>query len=86
MELIILSIGLILKEVNIRQVFSFILSNWHMLTFTGLTTSQIASSVFTLGTAAVLPFYTLMIFAPKAELVKFLIITREISFIIILFY
>ncbi|XP_007033263.2 PREDICTED: protein ABA DEFICIENT 4, chloroplastic isoform X2 [Theobroma cacao] len=35
-----------------------------------LTTSQIASSVFTLGTAAVLPFYTLMVFAPKAELTK----------------
>ncbi|XVE72069.1 hypothetical protein DITRI_Ditri11bG0009100 [Diplodiscus trichospermus] len=36
----------------------------------GLTTSQIASNVFTLGTAAVLPFYTLMIFAPTAELTK----------------
>ncbi|KAK8631151.1 hypothetical protein V6N13_079912 [Hibiscus sabdariffa] len=35
-----------------------------------LTTSQIASSMFTLGTAAVLPFYTLMVFAPKAELTK----------------
>ncbi|XWS75466.1 hypothetical protein CRYUN_Cryun01aG0090900 [Craigia yunnanensis] len=35
-----------------------------------LTTSQIASTVFTLGTAAVLPFYTLMIFAPTAELTK----------------
>ncbi|KAK3035217.1 hypothetical protein RJ639_033851 [Escallonia herrerae] len=32
--------------------------------------SQIASSVFTLGTAAVLPFYTLMVVAPKAELTK----------------
>lgn len=31
---------------------------------------QIASSVFTLGTAAVLPFYTLMVVAPKAELTK----------------
>ncbi|XVF31608.1 hypothetical protein REPUB_Repub17cG0005900 [Reevesia pubescens] len=35
-----------------------------------LTTSQIASSVFTLGTASVLPFYALMVFAPKAELTK----------------
>ncbi|KAB1997960.1 hypothetical protein ERO13_D12G052500v2 [Gossypium hirsutum] len=35
-----------------------------------LPTSQIASSVFTLGTAAVLPFYTLMVFAPKSELTK----------------
>ncbi|OAY57075.1 protein ABA DEFICIENT 4, chloroplastic [Manihot esculenta] len=35
-----------------------------------LTNSQIASSVFTLGTAAVLPFYTLMVVAPKAELTR----------------
>ncbi|KDP32954.1 hypothetical protein JCGZ_12985 [Jatropha curcas] len=35
-----------------------------------LTSSQIASSVFTLGTAAVLPFYTLMVVAPKAELTR----------------
>ncbi|XP_052198136.1 protein ABA DEFICIENT 4, chloroplastic isoform X2 [Diospyros lotus] len=35
-----------------------------------LANSQIASSVFTLGTAAVLPFYTLMVVAPKAELTK----------------
>ncbi|KAJ0042187.1 hypothetical protein Pint_18773 [Pistacia integerrima] len=35
-----------------------------------LANSQIASSVFTLGTVAVLPFYTLMVFAPKAELTK----------------
>ncbi|KAF7820015.1 protein ABA DEFICIENT 4, chloroplastic-like isoform X2 [Senna tora] len=32
--------------------------------------SQLASSVFTLGTAAVLPFYTLMVLAPKSELTK----------------
>ncbi|XVF71635.1 hypothetical protein PTKIN_Ptkin12aG0054900 [Pterospermum kingtungense] len=36
-----------------------------------LASSQLASSVFTLGTAAVLPFYALMIFAPKAEMGKF---------------
>ncbi|KAI9379573.1 hypothetical protein POPTR_017G114900v4 [Populus trichocarpa] len=35
-----------------------------------LTSSQIASSVFTLGTAAVLPFYTLMVVAPKAEVTR----------------
>ncbi|KAL9226541.1 hypothetical protein vseg_002342 [Gypsophila vaccaria] len=35
-----------------------------------MSNSQIASSVFTLGTAAVLPFYTLMLAAPKAELTK----------------
>ncbi|BBH03004.1 abscisic acid-deficient 4 [Prunus dulcis] len=33
-------------------------------------TSQIASTAFTLGTTAVLPFYTLMVLAPKAELTK----------------
>ncbi|KAK4426649.1 protein ABA DEFICIENT 4, chloroplastic [Sesamum alatum] len=35
--------------------------------------SQIASSAFTLGTAAVLPFYTLMVVAPRAELTKKLV-------------
>ncbi|XP_042487149.1 protein ABA DEFICIENT 4, chloroplastic-like isoform X2 [Macadamia integrifolia] len=34
------------------------------------TNSQIARSVFTLGTAAVLPFYTLMVLAPKTELTR----------------
>ncbi|XP_074376204.1 protein ABA DEFICIENT 4, chloroplastic-like isoform X2 [Apium graveolens] len=34
------------------------------------TNSHIASSVFTLATAAVLPFYTLMVLAPKANLTK----------------
>ncbi|XP_058091516.1 protein ABA DEFICIENT 4, chloroplastic isoform X4 [Magnolia sinica] len=33
-----------------------------------LTSTQIASHAFTIGTAAVLPFYTLMVVAPKAEL------------------
>ncbi|XAR71360.1 Neoxanthin synthase [Bertholletia excelsa] len=36
----------------------------------GLIGSQIASSAFTLGTAAVLPFYTLMVLAPKSKLTK----------------
>ncbi|GAB2214681.1 hypothetical protein Drorol1_Dr00019041 [Drosera rotundifolia] len=35
-----------------------------------LASSQIASSIFTLGTAAVLPFYTLMVAAPKAKITK----------------
>ncbi|XP_037403978.1 protein MAO HUZI 4, chloroplastic-like isoform X2 [Triticum dicoccoides] len=35
-----------------------------------LSTSQIASSAFTLGTVAVLPFYTLMIAAPNANVTK----------------
>ncbi|KAM6567281.1 hypothetical protein CsatA_026409 [Cannabis sativa] len=35
-----------------------------------LANSQIAHSVFGLGTVAVLPFYTLMVVAPKSELTK----------------
>ncbi|XP_041007830.1 protein ABA DEFICIENT 4, chloroplastic isoform X1 [Juglans microcarpa x Juglans regia] len=35
-----------------------------------LPSSQLASSVFSLGTVAVLPFYTLMVLAPNAELTK----------------
>lgn len=35
-----------------------------------LSNPQIASSAFTLGTAAVLPYYTLMVVAPKSELTK----------------
>uniref|UniRef100_A0A453DT77 Protein ABA DEFICIENT 4, chloroplastic n=1 Tax=Aegilops tauschii subsp. strangulata TaxID=200361 RepID=A0A453DT77_AEGTS len=35
-----------------------------------MSTSQIASSAFTLGTVAVLPFYTLMIAAPNASITK----------------
>ncbi|KAK1324584.1 hypothetical protein QJS10_CPA01g01467 [Acorus calamus] len=35
-----------------------------------ITTSQIANNVFTLGTVAVLPFYTLMVLAPNAQLTK----------------
>ncbi|XXG83753.1 hypothetical protein AAC387_Pa10g1438 [Persea americana] len=35
-----------------------------------LTSSAIASNAFTIGTAAVLPFYALMVVAPKAEVTK----------------
>jgi hypothetical protein len=35
-----------------------------------MTTSQIASSAFTWGTVAVLPFYTLMVVAPNANIVS----------------
>ncbi|CAI9110678.1 OLC1v1010744C1 [Oldenlandia corymbosa var. corymbosa] len=35
-----------------------------------LPSSQLAASVFTIGTIAVLPFYTLMVAAPKSELTK----------------
>ncbi|XP_059294558.1 uncharacterized protein LOC132047547 [Lycium ferocissimum] len=35
-----------------------------------LPSSEIASTAFTVGTAAVLPFYTIMVVAPKAELTR----------------
>uniref|UniRef100_A0A803M4C9 Uncharacterized protein n=1 Tax=Chenopodium quinoa TaxID=63459 RepID=A0A803M4C9_CHEQI len=41
-----------------------------LLVISGLPDPQIATSAFTIGTAAVLPFYTLMVVAPKAELTK----------------
>lgn len=37
-----------------------------------MTTSQIASCAFTVGTVAVLPFYTLMVVAPNADIVSHL--------------
>lgn len=40
-----------------------------MFSFTGLANAQVASNAFTLGTVAVLPFYGLMVLAPKSELV-----------------
>lgn len=43
-----------------------------LYSFAGLPSSEVASTVFTVGTAAVLPFYTVMVVAPKAELVRFL--------------
>ncbi|XP_016902720.1 protein ABA DEFICIENT 4, chloroplastic isoform X1 [Cucumis melo] len=36
----------------------------------GLANAQVASNAFTLGTIAVLPFYGLMVLAPKSELTK----------------
>ncbi|CAE5963222.1 unnamed protein product [Arabidopsis arenosa] len=47
----------------VRKKFSGVRASW-------LTTSQIASSVFAVGTTTVLPFYTLMVVAPKAEITK----------------
>ncbi|KAM2256792.1 hypothetical protein COP1_047163 [Malus domestica] len=46
-----------------RQKCSGVYMSW-------LASSQIASRVFTLGTTAVLPFYALMVLAPKAQLTK----------------
>ncbi|MFS8016795.1 hypothetical protein Hanom_Chr15g01372781 [Helianthus anomalus] len=37
----------------------------------GSASMQLAGDAFTYGTIAVLPFYTLMVAAPKAELVRF---------------
>lgn len=45
-----------------------------------LSGSQLASSAFTIGTAAVLPFYTLMVLAPNSELVCFLHILENVEF------
>lgn len=36
---------------------------------TGILSSEVASNSFTIGTVAVLPFYTLMLLAPDAQLV-----------------
>ncbi|XP_073294468.1 protein MAO HUZI 4, chloroplastic-like isoform X2 [Primulina huaijiensis] len=47
-----------------------------------LPSSQIASSAFTLGTAAVLPFYTFMVAAPEAKLTK-KIIASSIPYIVL---
>ncbi|KAL0395953.1 UNVERIFIED_CONTAM: protein ABA DEFICIENT 4, chloroplastic [Sesamum calycinum] len=44
------------------------ITGFHCLALAGLPCSEIASRAFTLGTAAVLPFYTLMVVAPQAEL------------------
>ncbi|KAH9609358.1 hypothetical protein KSS87_015341 [Heliosperma pusillum] len=52
-----------MEKCNLSRKSSGVCHSW-------LSNSQIASSVFTLGTAAVLPFYTLMLAAPKAELTK----------------
>ncbi|KAJ8761206.1 hypothetical protein K2173_001262 [Erythroxylum novogranatense] len=45
----------------INQKSSPVYASW-------ITNSQLASSAFTLGTAAVLPFYFLMVLAPKSQL------------------
>ncbi|PNY08421.1 hypothetical protein L195_g004943 [Trifolium pratense] len=46
------------------------LVSWLCQCFVGFVGSQLASTVFTWGTIAVLPFYTLMVLAPKSELTK----------------
>ncbi|XP_010693143.2 protein ABA DEFICIENT 4, chloroplastic isoform X1 [Beta vulgaris subsp. vulgaris] len=54
-----------------REVHKFILSRKKSgVCYSWLPNPEIASNAFTLGTAAVLPFYTLMVAAPKAELTK----------------
>ncbi|KAF5748017.1 hypothetical protein HS088_TW05G00749 [Tripterygium wilfordii] len=53
------------------KVTSFVRSGMGSLVIASwFSSSQIASGVFTIGTAAVLPFYTLMVVAPKAELTR----------------
>ncbi|THU60873.1 hypothetical protein C4D60_Mb07t17320 [Musa balbisiana] len=52
----------VVKEGFGRQLLKFLVI--------GLTSSQIASNAFTWGTVAVLPFYTLMVLAPKASFTR----------------
>uniref|UniRef100_A0A5B7AVZ8 Uncharacterized protein n=1 Tax=Davidia involucrata TaxID=16924 RepID=A0A5B7AVZ8_DAVIN len=52
-----------LGRLLLRRKSSGVYASW-------LASSQIASSAFTWGTVAVLPFYTLMVLAPKSELTK----------------
>ncbi|CAL9195619.1 unnamed protein product, partial [Musa hybrid cultivar] len=52
-----------------NRLFDLISSSFKFLVI-GLTSSQIASNAFTWGTVAVLPFYTLMVLAPKASFVS----------------
>ncbi|CAI9276589.1 unnamed protein product [Lactuca saligna] len=51
------------ESFNLRQ-------NQSKLQVSCFASMQLASDAFTLGTAAVLPFYTLMVAAPKSELTK----------------
>ncbi|XP_027353174.1 protein ABA DEFICIENT 4, chloroplastic-like isoform X3 [Abrus precatorius] len=51
------------------HVFLFMLLPFTFAT-RGFLGSQLASNAFTIGTIAVLPFYTLMVLAPKSELTK----------------
>ncbi|KAI3813484.1 hypothetical protein L1987_18209 [Smallanthus sonchifolius] len=51
-----------LRSFNLRRR-SWLCASW-------FTSPQLAGDAFTLGTAAVLPFYTLMVAAPRAELTK----------------
>ncbi|KAI4389314.1 hypothetical protein MLD38_001551 [Melastoma candidum] len=52
-----------LKPVAVSPKCSRVVSSW-------VASSQLASVVFTVGTISVLPFYTLMIAAPKAEMTR----------------
>lgn len=54
-------------------VFCSVYSFFYLYVSGSLLGSQLASTVFTWGTVAVLPFYTLMVLAPKSELVCLLL-------------
>ena len=56
----------------IRSTSGYLFQDISFLVFAVVPCSQIASNAFTLGTAAVLPFYTLMVVAPQAEFVSIL--------------
>jgi len=76
--------SLILSAMTFLFLYA-ILSTYSFIHFAGLSSSQLASSVFSLGTVAVLPFYTLMVLAPKAELVCFLYKLRLVLIVTLLF-
>ncbi|MFS8033676.1 putative neoxanthin synthase [Helianthus anomalus] len=52
-----------LRSSNLQRRSLWLHASW-------FTNPQLAGDAFTIGTAAVLPFYTLMVAAPKAELTK----------------
>ncbi|KAK4490576.1 hypothetical protein RD792_001259 [Penstemon davidsonii] len=54
------------RNMMCRKSSSAVYASW-------LSSSQIASSAFTLGTVAVLPIYTFMVVAPKADITKKLV-------------
>ncbi|MCE2056038.1 Protein ABA DEFICIENT 4, chloroplastic [Datura stramonium] len=53
----------VIIQLNLQRRSSRVSACW-------LPSSEVASTAFTVGTAAVLPFYTIMVVAPKAELTR----------------
>ncbi|XP_054786752.1 protein ABA DEFICIENT 4, chloroplastic isoform X2 [Prosopis cineraria] len=62
--------SLFITIIHICDVCVIVCKFYDYISVAGLPSSELASSVFSLGTAAVLPFYTLMIAAPESEITK----------------